>query len=231
MSKMLKRRVFCARRQKHGQKRMHLLIFLLFLALAFYIVTFLYSKITPMLRALAITEVQNAALLTINEVVSETVGQENLHYADFVNLQKNGEGDIIAISLNTMETNRLKAQLAKEIEEKIANIDTAAVSIPVGSLLASDVFAGMGPRIPIKIIPMGYSVVDIKDSFTSAGINQTKHSVYLEISATMGVVTPLYTNTAKVSTQIPVCETVLVGKVPNFYLGSQNDNPLAVTSQ
>ena len=60
--------------------------------------------------------------------------------------------------------------------------------------------------------------VDFKTSFESAGINQTRHRIYLEAKTQVKVVIPLTTSTKEVKAQIPICETIIVGEVPESYI-------------
>ena len=42
--------------------------------------------------------------------------------------------------------------------------------------------AGRGPDIPIVIVPVGTVESRVYDVFEQAGINQTRHKIYLEIN-------------------------------------------------
>ena len=50
------------------------------------------------------------------------------------------------------------------------------------------------------------------------GINQTKHSVYLNVIADISIVMPSKTENFAVTTDILVCECVIVGAIPDAYL-------------
>lgn len=66
---------------------------------------------------------------------------------------------------------------------------------------------------------------DITNSFSAAGINQTRHQVILSVSATIAIVMPAATEYAQVETSIVLGESVLIGKVPQNYtnIGSDED--------
>ena len=59
---------------------------------------------------------------------------------------------------------------------------------------------------------------DFTSTFDSVGINQTKHSIYLNVIADISIVTPARTENFAVTTEILVGESVLVGKIPDTYL-------------
>ena len=50
------------------------------------------------------------------------------------------------------------------------------------------------------------------------GINQTKHSIYLNVIADISIVMPSRTENFAVATEILVGEFVIVGNVPDTYL-------------
>ena len=54
-------------------------------------------------------------------------------------------------------------------------------------------------------------------NFESAGINQTRHRIYLEIKSKMGVVAPFVSKRVEVINEVNIAETVLIGDVPETY--------------
>lgn len=80
---------------------------------------------------------------------------------------------------------------------------------------------GVGFTVPVKIYFGSISKVDINDEFLSAGINQTKYRAYLSVSATTAVVSTVMSDIREVLVELPVCERILVGKVPNYYISGK----------
>ena len=56
-----------------------------------------------------------------------------------------------------------------------------------------------------------------RDKFTAAGINQTKHQILLDVDVRVSILLPGITTYTKVSNEISVAETVIVGGVPQTY--------------
>jgi hypothetical protein len=52
------------------------------------------------------------------------------------------------------------------------------------------------------------------------GINQTKHSIYLNVVADISIVMPSSTENFAVATDILIGESVVVGAIPDTYLQS-----------
>ena len=80
-------------------------------------------------------------------------------------------------------------------------------------------------------MPIGTANCDFVSYFQSAGINQTLHKIYIDVYADVNIITPIDEPTVQVKAEILVCENVIVGEVPEFYLnmsdisGMLNLNP------
>jgi hypothetical protein len=80
---------------------------------------------------------------------------------------------------------------------------------------------GRGPKVPIKIIYLTSSSVDFKNSIASAGINQTKLQLSLEITVDVDVLIPWSTKSSSIVTDVLVADTVVVGKVPDTFVNME----------
>jgi sporulation protein YunB len=85
------------------------------------------------------------------------------------------------LQANTMSMNRIAAETALRIQESLRQMGTKKVGIPLGSVLGSEIFANLGPSFNIDILPMGTVIVDFITDFEEAGINQTRHKIYLAL--------------------------------------------------
>ena len=66
-------------------------------------------------------------------------------------------------------------------------------------------------------------------SFSAAGINQTRHCIFIEVHAGFRILTPLGGEDREVVSAFPVTDTVIVGTVPEryAYIGAAGDGLLA----
>ena len=78
-------------------------------------------------------------------------------------------------------------------------------------------FYNVGPKIPIKLTSTGVVTTDFKSEFANSGINQTIHRIYLYTVCKVNIVTPLKTISNKISNEVLVAETVIVGPIPDSY--------------
>ena len=124
------------------------------------------------------------------------------------------------------EFNRLQAEILKDILEKVSEVSTKELSIPIGTLSGSSLLAGRGPNISVRMQSVGSSTAVLENEFTSAGINQTKHRILLKVDVSVSILLPGFATAAKVSNVVTVAETIIVGDVPDSYTFFQSGDPI-----
>ncbi|MDR0880042.1 MAG: sporulation protein YunB [Clostridioides sp.] len=181
--------------------------------------SFIYIDRTlrPTITVLAETKALELANKSINQAVAELVeGQVN--YEDLMDVRLDNSGKITMIQANTIMMNELASSVALGIQEELQKGKTTSAFIPIGTALGSPILAQHGPKIKLSTEPIGTTTVNFKTKFESSGINQTRHRIYLEAKTQVKVIIPLITSTKEVKSQIPICETIIVGDVPNSYV-------------
>ena len=153
----------------------------------------------------------------IFEAVNEAIQNGDISYERLISLEKDSEGKITAVHSNMAAFNRLQAQILDIILAKIDQVSARELSIPIGTLTGSALLAGRGPRIRVRMESVGSSTARFNNQFESAGINQTKHQIILEVEVSVAILLPGFTTATKVSTAVTVAETVIVGAVPDTY--------------
>lgn len=141
---------------------------------------------------------------------------------DILVIEKDEHGNISLIDINTKYVNMIKSELTLEIIKKLTEYDSMNFGIPLGNAMNSYTFSGLGPKIPVKAVPVGSVVSKIKSSLVSGGVNQTKYELYIEFIACVEISGPLFTETREIKTELCIAQTVIVGKVPGIVWGSDN---------
>ena len=75
----------------------------------------------------------------------------------------------------------------------------------------------MGPNIPIKISTSGTVITKVRSEFENAGINQTIHRIYLDVSCSVSLLTPYNVVEEKITNEVLLIENVVVGLIPSTY--------------
>lgn len=166
---------------------------------------------------MALSDASDKITATINDKINEKMSEGQYTYDYFVNLQKDNEGNITAVSANMARINTLSSEILQEVITA-TNSGMLDLNIPLGNLLGSNLLLGRGPNIPIKIIMLTSSYADFKNELSSAGINQIKHQIILEVKVQIDVLMPWEVKSTEVVSEVLIAETVIVGKVPNAYL-------------
>lgn len=166
-------------------------------------------------------ELKSKALATkaMNSAIADVV-INSIVYEDLVNIITDEFGNITMIQANALEINNLSKDLAQTTEIKIEEYGKMGVSIPLGTMTGIPLFVGRGPKIKLKVNPIGAVNCTFLSQFESAGINQTNHKIYLKISADVGVVLPLLSKKYNTTRQVLISESIIVGEVPEVYLYS-----------
>lgn len=172
------------------------------------------SQIKPVIESVTSNEAKIKSVTTINDAVVEELNRENVTYDDLITVDRGTGGNVLAITTNMVKMNELKAMIISNIQKKLSDNTYATVGVPLGTLVGGDLFHGRGPKIPLKTTLSGNVSADFKSSLESAGINQTKHQIYLDVSTSVYSFLPGFDTTIDVETNILVAETVIVGSVP-----------------
>jgi sporulation protein YunB len=156
------------------------------------------------------------ATQAINDVVDD-VGK-NIDPQLMINVKVDSRGRVVLIQPNTMEFNKIAADTTIKVQDSLRSISDEHIEIPVGQILGSQLLASVGPKIKVTVIPIGTVQVKVVDKFEQAGINQTRHMVYLMVTTQIRIVVPLVSKSVNVNTQVPISEYVVVGEVPSTYV-------------
>lgn len=197
----------------------NILIFLIIFIISTLIGSFIYidNKLRPTITLIAETKAEELANKSINKAVSNVV-DNNIKYEDLISVKTGENGKITMMQANSVLMNEIASEVALEIQDEMKKIKTTSTYIPIGTALGSPLLAKYGPKIKVSIEPIGNVYVDFGTDFESSGINQTRHRIYLKAKTEVKVVVPLTTSTKEVKTQIPICETIIVGDVPQSYV-------------
>lgn len=166
-------------------------------------------------------EIKSMALATraMNSSIADVV-MNSIVYDDLVNIISDDFGNISMIQANSLEINNLSKDLAQTCEERISEYGSAGVTIPMGTFTGIPLLVGRGPRLRVKMTPVGSVFCKFVSHFESAGINQTVHKIYVNITANVSVVMPLSSRKFQAVQQVLISESVIVGQVPEVYLYS-----------
>lgn len=155
---------------------------------------------------------------TANKALQQEVSDENLQYQDFIIIHKDSEGHIVLMQANTVKVNKFAADTTLAVQKALEDLRWQSFGIPVGQILGIPLLANLGPKIKYNILPVGAVRVNVVDRFETAGINQTRHTIYLNFDTNVRIVIPSKGGESLVAMQVPLVESIIVGSVPSTFV-------------
>lgn len=202
--------------RRHFQR--FLIRLLLILLVLLVVLALLRSRLYPVIRSLAETQVKNTASDLINDAIAEQIAAGNIRYDRIVYFEKDLNGRITALKTNIGEINRLKTDVLNIINDEILSTDESSLGVALGSLFLPEFLSGKGPKLPVRILVIRNSEADFYSDFSEAGINQTLHKLNMEVFLDVTILVLGSTTEFTISSHMVVAETVIVGDVPETYL-------------
>lgn len=188
------------------------------LIVAASVIALLEAKLRPVVAEIASAQAQNTITAVVENAVTADLATRQVSYADFVTIQRDGEGGITALTTDMARMNQLRAELIAAILEALEGVDVSEVAVPLGSLFDLEPLWAKGPAIRARAMTVGTVRAEFDSQLTSAGVNQTLHRIWMEVDVPMTLLLPGGEVEVSVDTRLCVAETVIVGKVPDTYL-------------
>lgn len=192
-----------------------------FFALIVIVMLYLNYVVNPVVFHMSQSKMHSLVSQIMHNSIYESIGDGAL-YDSLIMIIRNDEGDIVMMQSNAVQINYLSRNIARIAQTKLETVGSEGVAIPIGSFSGLPIFAGRGPDVYIKMLPVGFVNCTFTSQFISQGINQTNHRIYLNTYANVQVVLPTENKTVSFSSDILVSECIIVGKVPATYLNSNS---------
>ncbi len=183
------------------------------------LIIMIHKNVTNVLKSIAEASMRSITTVAVNDAVYYTLS-DKMRYEDLIAIERGEDGEIQAVSSNSFQINRIARDTAYMSQENLNSMSEAGVEVPLGAFTGVSAWAGFGPKLHIKIIPISNVSCRFVSKFEEAGINQTKHSIYLEIVADISIIMPTGSSNFASLTEVLVAESVLIGKVPETFLNA-----------
>lgn len=170
----------------------------------------------PVLAAAARYQVRSQVTAAVEQWAARDLQERGVDYSDFVTITRNETGEITALSADMARLNLLRAELSAHLLERLED-SQLELTVPVGSLLPLEPTWARGPELHLRALALGTASAEFESEFTSAGINQTRHRLWLELSVPVTVLLPGGGEELTVDSRLCVAETVIVGQVPQTW--------------
>lgn len=174
--------------------------------------------ILPTVLVTCDAEMRRQVANIVNKVIYEEYSN-NFIYSDFIHIQKDKNDKITMMNADTLKLNQLATNTVIKAQVEIKEIGEVGIKIPIGYLSQNNILSVMGPKITVKMQPIGYITSRYVSEFNSAGLNQTIHKISIETTTKIKIILPITSSEIEVINEIPICESVIVGDVPDYGFG------------
>ncbi|MCI8303161.1 MAG: sporulation protein YunB [Lawsonibacter sp.] len=182
------------------------------------LIMLLEARLRPVVAEIASAQARNTMTAVVEEAVTADLAARQVGYSDFITIQRDEGGAITALTTDMARMNLLRAELTAAILEALEKADVSDIQVPLGSLFDLEPLWAKGPALKTRAMTVGTVRAEFDSQFTSAGVNQTLHRIWMEVTVPMKLLLPGGEVETELHTRLCVAETVIVGRVPDTYL-------------
>lgn len=183
------------------------------------VIVYFQRNVTKVLISISEATIRSITTVAVNDAIYYTLN-DNLRYEDLIYIERDGDGNVTSITTDSLKINRIARDTAYLSQENLNKMSAEGILVPMGALTGIEALAGFGTKINLKIIPISNVECRFVSKFEEAGINQTLHSLYLEIVSDISIIMPSKSTNLASTIQVLICESVIVGKIPEVYFQS-----------
>ncbi|WP_163194472.1 sporulation protein YunB [Clostridium thermarum] len=192
-----------------------LIILFVLIVVSFNIFIYIFDKtVMPTVIAVAEGEMRAKAIVTVNNCILKEFNK-SFDYDKVIKVEKDNSGNIVMLKADTLKLNEIACNVALQSQWDLKQLGSMGIKIPISYITKNNILSSYGPGISVKMYPIGNIETKYYSTFESAGINQTRHRIFVEVRTQIRVIIPFKRSDIEVVHQIPICETIIVGKVPD----------------
>lgn len=201
------------------RKKIVAIFIMIFTLFSFY---FYYIKlVNPVIRSYTKAKINALTEQVLNVAVSNVINA-SINYDSVINIGYTNTGEIAYLNANQYVINTITREVVKNAQELMLDVGEDGVVVPLGTFTGLSIFNGRGPNVKLQMVPVGIVASNFNSVFTSVGINNTLHQLFLNIFAKVELVLPLKNCVVNIQQSVLLCEAIVVGKVPEVYFGNNN---------
>lgn len=176
------------------------------------------SYIEPSILDITRVKAEELCNDAVNVAVLDVLEENDFNYTDFATVVFK-EQAVTNISTNSITTNKFKSLVAIKAQNEIDNMSGTEINYKLGDFSSVSLLSGRGPELTIKLYLTSSVTTDIISSFESCGINQTRHTLSIEVTSKVYITSKDGEETyTVVVTTVPITENIIVGNTPSLYI-------------
>ena len=208
---------------KSNKYKKIIIYIIIIMIIGYFTAITIIKAITPIIERQCRVVAQSTATRFANEACNSAM--QNIRYENLCTIEKDEEGKIRLIEMNSININKLNSQIALDIQNKLNNNESSKFYIRLGSFTGSKILSGRGPNVEIRMSTIGAVKTNIKSEFEETGINQTLHKIYIDIECNVSLLSPFKDLDESVNVQVLLSETIISGDIPESYYDLEGMSP------
>lgn len=194
----------------YRRSRRILAVLVIVLVVSIVLGAVLRSRAAPAALSVCGIHTKGEVQALILRVAGEEIGGD---YRDYCKVTYSADGSVSSVSVDAAAVNAVSARVVEALERELTRFSVTS-ELPLGDLVLPTFFSGRGPAL--KVDSTVYAAVsgEVKSALADAGINQTLHTLELEIKVDLSVVCMGKEEEIEVISLLPLAEALVVGGTP-----------------
>ena len=161
------------KRKKKGKK---LIAFFLTFTILFCLIFYYNKVVNREVYRYCLDYLEVYSFNALNDAVSNSLTNE-IDYNNFVKIEKNNSGDIVLISANSLEVNKISRKVVSLTSLYLNSKLESGIPVPILAFSGIPLLSGYGKKVNLKTMNITSVNCEFVSDFMSVGINQTLHSI------------------------------------------------------
>lgn len=212
---------FVERRKRRRKRKMRACLAFVFLFL-FLFVFYIEYVVNPIVIEATRQAVFSLSTTAVSDAVYDVLKDDNITYNDLVDIRFDDDGNVSFLTFHTVTLNVVARRFYQVAQVYLDQMGKIGVDVNLGIFTGFPFLSGFGPNVKLKLVSIGAMTSEYRSNFDSAGINQTHHSIYVRLFASVSMILPVYSKTIDSVTEVLVGESVIVGKIPQVFMGDNS---------
>lgn len=182
---------------------------------AFALILTLFSKFRPVVSAFAESQAVWIATKVANQTVATVLAENEGVCRSMLTASYTDTNKLSSVVPDTAAINVVRTAITDAVMADLEQNSTLTVSIPTGTLAASEWLSGWGPLLSFPISYTATVLSDVSSSLEAVGMNQSTYRVLVHLDIQLYLVTPSGRSSVGTQLSYPMVEMVILGEVPD----------------
>lgn len=198
-----------------------IILIVLAIVIAFFMINRWSRNFNEVALSLAEAKTKKYIATVINEATEGIKFDGNLF-----SINKNETNEIKMIKYDSYEATKLINEITHNIQDKLDMLEQGdkqgfmIEEIPLGVIFNNALLRNMGPKICIRISPIGDVITELQTVVKPYGINNALVEVTVSITSNVRIILPLGSKEMQVKNMIPISINIVNGNIPEAYIAT-----------